>query len=84
LHQKIFADFQAQQIHIRAMQEILGPEFNPLHIMPGRNEEGQFSFTKNVDVPKNHLSIVYLLHAYDVSASTFKRWHCVSEMGKNW
>ncbi len=69
----MFADFQAQQIHIRAMKEILGPEFNPLHILPGRNEEGKSVFTKNVDVPENHLSIAYLLHAYDVNASTFKR-----------
>jgi hypothetical protein len=73
LHQKYFADYQAQQIHIRAMKEILGPDYNPLHVLPGRNEEGKFSFTKNVDVPKNHLSIAYLLHAYDVSGSTFKR-----------
>jgi hypothetical protein len=26
-----------------------------------------------VDVPKNHLSLSYLLHAYGVSQSTFKR-----------
>ena len=25
-----------------------------------------------MDVPKNHLSIAYLLHAYDISSSTFK------------
>jgi hypothetical protein len=47
--------------------------FNPLHVVPGRNKEGKFAFTKNVDVPKNYLSLQYLLHAYDVSASTFKR-----------
>jgi hypothetical protein len=70
----MFADFQAQQIYIRAQQDILGEDFNPLiHVMPGRDEEGRFSFTKNVDVPKNHLSIAYLLHAYDISSSTLKR-----------
>ncbi len=41
--------------------------------LAGRDEEGRFSFTKNVDVPKNYLSQVYLLHAYDVSESTFRR-----------
>jgi hypothetical protein len=46
-------DFQTQQIHIRAQKDILGADFNPLHIMPGRDEEGRFAFTKNVDVPKN-------------------------------
>jgi hypothetical protein len=52
---KLFSDFQAQQIHIRAQKDILGDEFYPLHIMPGRDHEGGFSFTKNVDVPKNYL-----------------------------
>jgi hypothetical protein len=44
-----------------------------LHILPGRDEEGRFSYTKNVDVPKNPLSIAYLLYAYKMSTSTFKR-----------
>jgi hypothetical protein len=51
----------------------MGDDFNPLKVLPGRDEHGQFSFSKNVDVPKNHLSLAYLLHAYGVSASTFKR-----------
>jgi hypothetical protein len=68
LYTRLFADFQAQQIHIRAQKDILGDDLNPLHVMPGRDEEGRFSFTKNVDVPKNYLSQAYLLHAYDVSA----------------
>jgi hypothetical protein len=37
LHQKHFVDYQAQQMHIRAMQEILAPEFNSLHVMPYTN-----------------------------------------------
>ncbi len=73
VYAKMFADYQAQQIYIRAQKDILGEDFNPLHILPGRDEEGRFAFTKNVDVPKNHLSIAYLLHAYDISSSTFKR-----------
>jgi hypothetical protein len=73
LHTRLFSDFQAQQILIRAQKDILGDDFNPLHVMPGRDEERRFSFTKNVDVPKNYLSQAYLLHAYDVSESTFWR-----------
>jgi hypothetical protein len=46
LYTRLFADFQAQQIHIRAQKDILGDDFNPLHVMPGRDEEGRFSFTK--------------------------------------
>ena len=73
IHAKIWADYNAQQIHIRAQQEILGSDFNPLQIVPKRTAEGQFAFTKTVDVPKNHLSLTYLLYAYGVDASTFKR-----------
>jgi hypothetical protein len=69
----MFTDYNAQQVYIRAQQDIMGDDFNPLKVLPGRDEHGQFSFTKNVDVPKNHLSLAFLLHAYGVSASTFKR-----------
>jgi hypothetical protein len=58
---------------MRAMQEILGDDYDPLHVLAGRDNEGKFTFTKNVDVPKNHLSLAYLLHAYGMSQSTFKR-----------
>ena len=51
----------------------MGPEFNPLRVMPARNNEGQFAFTNTVDVPKNYFSLTYLLYEYDVNATTFKR-----------
>ena len=73
LYARLFSDYQAQKIHIRAQKDILGADFNPLHVMPGRDEEGRFAFTKKVDVPKNYLSLAYLLYAYDVSESTFRR-----------
>ncbi len=73
IHAKIWADYNAQLIHIRAQQDIMGPDFNPLRIVPVRNDEGQFAFTKTVDIPKSYLSLTYLLHAYDMNASTFKR-----------
>jgi len=41
--------------------------------LPGRDGDGKFTFTKNVDVPKNHLTLAYLLHAYGMDQSTFKR-----------
>jgi hypothetical protein len=70
---KVWADYNAQLIHVRAQQDILGVEYNPLRTIPGRDEDGKFTFCKNVDVPKNYLSLEYLLYAYDVSQSTFKR-----------
>jgi hypothetical protein len=73
LHGKIWADYKAQQIHIRAQKEVMGEDYDPLRSVPGRDDQGQFAFTKTIDVPKNHLSLTYLLHAYDCNASTFKR-----------
>jgi hypothetical protein len=58
---------------VRAQQDILGAEYNPLRTVPGRDDDGKFTFCKNVDAPKNYLSLEYLLFAYDVSQSTFKR-----------
>jgi hypothetical protein len=73
LHTRLWSDYNAQLVHMRAMKEILGDNYDPLHVLAGRDDEGKFTFTKNVDVPKNHLSLSYLLHAYGVSQSTFKR-----------
>jgi hypothetical protein len=73
LHAKVWADYNAQKLYIRAQQDILGEDFNPLHTLPKRDHEGKFAFEKTVDVPKNHLSLAYLLYAYDMDASTFKR-----------
>ena len=73
IHAKVWADYNAQLIHVRAQQDILGQDYNPLRTIPGRDEDGKFSFNKNVDVPKNYLSLEFLLYAYDVSQSTFKR-----------
>jgi hypothetical protein len=69
----VWADYNAQLIHVRAQKDILGEEYDPLHILPGRDGDGKFTFTKNVDVPKNHLTLAYLLHAYRLDQSTFKR-----------
>jgi hypothetical protein len=68
----VVADYQAQKLYIRAQQDILGEEYNPLQTIPRRDTEGKFYVDKTVDVPKNHLSLAYLLHTYDVDASTFK------------
>jgi hypothetical protein len=70
---KVWADYNAQLIHVRAQQDILGSDYNPLRTIPGRDEDGKFTFCKNVDVPKNYFSLEFLLYAYDASQSTFKR-----------
>ena len=73
LHAKVWADYNAQKLYIRAQQDIMGDDFNPLKTMPKRDGEGKLAFEKTVDVPKNHLSLAYLLHAYAMDATTFKR-----------
>jgi hypothetical protein len=73
LNTRLWSDYNAQLVHMRAMRDILGEDYDPLHVLAGRNNEGKFIVNKNVDVPKNHLSLTYLLHAYGVSQSTFKR-----------
>ena len=73
LYSRVWADYNAQLIHVRAQKDILGEDYDPLHILPGRDGEGKFTFTKNVDVPKNYLTLAYLLHAYGMDQSTFKR-----------
>jgi hypothetical protein len=73
LNTRLWSDYNAQLVHMRAMRDILGEDYDPLHVLAGRDKEGKFIVNKNVDVPKNHLSLAYLLHAYGVSQSTFKR-----------
>jgi hypothetical protein len=74
IHAKVWADYNAQLIHVRAQQDIiLGNDYNPLRTIPGRGEDEKFTFNKNLDVPKNYLSLEFLLYACDVSQTTFKR-----------
>jgi hypothetical protein len=73
LYSRVWSDYSAQLIYVRAQKDILGDDFDPLHCVPGRDSDGKFTFTKNVDVPKNHLTLAYLLHAYGMDQSTFKR-----------
>jgi hypothetical protein len=38
IHDKIGADYNAQLIHILAQQDIMGPDFDPLRVVPERDE----------------------------------------------
>ena len=59
---------KAKDVKDEAKVKDLAPHL--LHTIPGRDHEGKFAFHKHVDVPKNHLSLAYLLHAHDVNTST--------------
>jgi hypothetical protein len=69
---RLWKDYQAQQVFIQGMQAALGDEFDPRASKQGRKENGDFDTNKN-GVPQNFLTVKYLLHAYDYSYSSFKR-----------
>jgi hypothetical protein len=70
---RLWKDYLAQQIFIDGMQAALGDEFDPRASKQGRKANGDFDTNKN-GVPQNYLTVKYLLHAYDYSYSSFKRF----------
>ncbi len=52
LNNCLWSDYNAQLVHMRAMRDILGDDYDPLHVLAGRNNEGKFIVNKNVDVPR--------------------------------
>jgi hypothetical protein len=48
LYARIWADYSAQLIHIRAQQEILGEDYNPLHVYSNRDKNGHFVSARKV------------------------------------
>ena len=70
---RMWKDYLAQQVFIDGMKCALGEEFDPTVSKQGRKENGDFDTNKN-GVPQNFLTVKYLIHAYDFSYSTFKRF----------
>ncbi len=70
---RMWMDYQAQQVFIDGMKCALGDDFDPTASKQGRKENGDFDTNKN-GVPQNFLTVKYLIHAYDFSYSTFKRF----------
>ncbi len=58
LNNHLWSDYIAQLVNMRAMREILGDDYDPLHVLAGRDNEGKFTFAKNVDVPKNYPALL--------------------------
>ena len=75
--QRVWMDFKNQEAYREGMRDVVGdqPVFDP-RLFDERSKDGKFkkqSKNKNF-VPKNILTIQYLIYAYDVSYPTFKRW----------
>jgi hypothetical protein len=69
---RFLQDYQAQYLFIQGMQAALGDEFDPRVSKQGRAENGDFAGNKN-GVPQNVLTVKYMLHAYDISYTSYKR-----------
>ena len=69
---RFWADYQAQCLFIKGMQAALGDDYEPRLPKQSRTEDGGFGPSKN-GVPQNYLTVKYLLHAYDLSYTSFKR-----------
>ena len=72
-NERLWKDYMAQQVFIEGMQAALGDDFDPRASKQGRKDNGDFDTNKN-GVPQNFLTVKYLLHAYDYSYSSFKRF----------
>ncbi len=72
VQKQFWKDFKAQVTFMQGMQACFGEEFDPRLSKPMRDSNGKWETNKN-DVPQNVITVRYLLHAYDVRYSTFKR-----------
>jgi hypothetical protein len=75
LKARCWNDYKAQMLYIDAMKEAKDDQTYD----PRRNEhltgnDGRFVAAKGKTVPKNPLTVMYLIHAYEVPYATFKRW----------
>ena len=69
---RFWSDYKAQELFMQGMQACMGDEFDPRVSKQEREANGDFGKNKN-DVPQNILTVKYILHAYDISYTTFKR-----------
>ena len=69
---RFWSDHKAQDLFMLGMQACMGVDFDPRISKQKRGEDGQFGPNKN-GVPQNFLTVKYILHAYDISYTTYKR-----------
>ncbi len=72
LHKRFREDYKAQGLFMQGMQACFGEDFDPRASKPKRDANGEWQSNKNC-VPQNFITVKYILHAYDISYSTFKR-----------
>ncbi len=72
VQKRFWDDYKAQGLFMQGMQACFGDEFDHRLSKPSRDENGEWQPNKN-GVPQNVITVKYILHAYDVSYTTFKR-----------
>jgi hypothetical protein len=71
-HARFWSDHKAQDVFMQGMQACMGDDFDPRVSKQNREADGHFGTNKN-GVPQNFLTVKYVLHAYDISYTTYKR-----------
>jgi hypothetical protein len=69
---RFWSDYKAQDLFMQGMQACMGDDFDPRISKQTREADGHFGQNKN-GVPQNFLTVKYILHAYDISYTTYKR-----------
>ncbi len=72
LHKRFWEGYEAQGLFMQGMQACFGEDFDPRASKPKRDAKGEWQSNKNI-VPQNFITVKYILHAYDISYTTFKR-----------
>ncbi len=80
---RCWSDYKSQQLSIDAMWEAKNDDsFDPRRSDHVIGKDGRFVAKKGNSVPKNALTVTYLVHAYDVPYATFKCWKADSFTSK--
>ncbi len=75
LKARCWNDYKAQMLYIDAMREAKDDAtFDPRRNEHQMGKDGRFVASKGKSIPKNPLTVMYLIHAYDIPYATFKRW----------
>jgi hypothetical protein len=69
---RFWNDHKAQDLFMQGMQACMGDDFDPRISKQKREADGLFGPNKN-GVPQNFLTVKYILRAYDISYTTYKR-----------
>ncbi len=88
IQQLVMADYQSQLAAVEYGKEIMGEDHDPRTYVgkKSKSSQGRFTSMKKASqsgIPKNVYTVQYLIYAYGVSETTFKRWRKAAKNGVN-